>query len=388
MNKKKQGGTEETEKHGEFLFLLCDFRASVVKILLLILLTNLKFSSFALPSFEPTNVIISLNKSLQPDSIGYNLPLELPRFVYSKIVDGSLTLWDSPMKEIKISAEALKGIEQSSGTSFSSIDNLFIHEIWEMSKRYLDTKTIGFTFINKSEKGTISYGYIDYKEIVSLLDKQFIPCNANGYFNTTFREAIQNKLFNFSIVQFGSDDFKSNPSRAFEIKNQTFNNPQIKIYNAQKEIARYKLITYEITKTGNENNEALFSSLSNYFNDNLEQFLNLGGDQTISFLKKEPQINFTKINVTEQFKTENGKITSEIKTINFFVNGKNVPECDILSIRKLDIIVKFKPFETFINEKNYVYDITSINSEEVNNIDNLAIITKLKEGIWNRLVEH
>lgn len=388
MNKKNHGGTENTKKHREFKLLLRDLSASVVKFLLLILLINFKTSTFALQSFEPTNVTINLNKSLQPDSIGYNLPQELPRLLYSKIMDGSLTLWDSPMKEITISADALKGIEQSSGTSFSSIDNLFIHEIWELSKRYLDTKTIGFTFINKNEKGTVSYGYIDYKDVMVLLDKNNIPCNANGFLNTTFREAIQSKQFNFSIVQFGSDDFKSNPSQAFEIKNQLFSNPQVKLYNGPKDITRYKSITYEIYKEGNENNDAVFSSLSSYFKDNLEQFYNLGGDQTIPFFKKDPELNFTKIRVTELFKLDKGIVTSEITTIQLFINGKYLPTSNIESMRQIDVTVKFKPLETFISEKSYVYYISSINSEELKEINSVEIIRKLKDGHWKKLVEH
>lgn len=380
--------TQSWEKYENMSLLLRSLCASVLKLFLILIIPGFNISSFALQSFEPTNVTINLNKSLQPDSIGYNLPQELPRILYSKIMDGSLTLWDSPLKEISISADALKGIEQSSGTSFSSIDNLFIHEIWELSKRYLDTRTIGFTFINKNEKGSVSYGYIDYKDVMVLLDKNNIPCNANGFLNTTFREAIQNKQFNFSIVQFGSDDFKSNPSQAFEIKNQLFSNPHVKLYNGPKDITRYKSITYEIYKEGNQNNEAVFSSLSGYFKDNLEQFYNLGGDQTIPFFKKDPELNFTKIRVTELYKLDKGIVTSEITTIQLFINGRYLPTSNIESMRQIDVTVKFKPLETFISEKSYDFSISSINSEEVKNLDNSAIIAKLKDGQWNRLVEH
>lgn len=380
--------TQRNKRNESMRLLLRFMRASVLKLCLILFLLGFKTSSFALQSFEPTNVTINLNKSLQPDSIGYNLPQELPRILYSKIMDGSLTLWDSPLKEITISADALKGIELSSGTSFSSIDNLFIHEIWELSKRYLDTRTIGFTFINKNEKGSVSYGYIDYKDVMVLLDKNNIPCNANGFLNTTFREAIQNKQFNFSIVQFGSDDFKSNPSQAFEIKNQLFSNPHVKLYNGPKDIARYKSITYEIYKEGNQNNEAVFSSLSGYFKDNLEQFYNLGGDQTVPFFKKDPELNFTKIRVTELYKLDKGIVTSEITTIQLFINGRYLPTSNIESMRQIDVTVKFKPLETFISEKSYVFSISSINSEEVKNLDNSAIIAKLNGGQWNRLVEH
>jgi hypothetical protein len=189
-------------------------------------------------------------------------------------------------------------------------------------------------------------------------------------------------------VQFGDDDFKTNQGRAFEIQKQLFYNPQVKLYNAPKDIIRYKNITYEIYREGNENNEAVFSSLSSYFKDNLEQFFNLGGDQTIPFFKKDPVLNFTKIKVTELYKLDKGTVTSEISTIQLFINGKYLPTSDIGTMRQIGITVKFKPLETFIGEKSYVFNITSINSEEIKGADGIEIIRKLNEGKWKSLVEH
>ncbi len=354
------------------------------------IISGFSSTAFALQSFEPTNVIINLKRSLQPDSIGYNLPLELPRFVYSKIMNGSVTLWDSPLKEIKISPEALVSIEKSSGTSFSMLENLFIHEVWELSKRYLDTKTIGFTFLSKNEKGAVSYGFIEYKDILNLLDKNNIPCNANGFINTTYREAVQNKHFNFSIVQFGDDDFSTNPAKAFDIQKQLFKNPRVQLYSTPKEIPRYKSITYEIyfDANGDENSKAIFLSISNYFQNNLEQFYNLGGDQNIPFFKKDPVINLTKIKVTELYKYDKGKISFELTTIQFFIYGKYLPTSDIETLRQIGITVNFKPLETFIGEKNYAFTITSINSEEIKEMNSSEIINKLQNGQWKRLIVH
>ena len=348
----------------------------------------MNLGAMALTSFGPTNVTLNLSSSLQPDSIGYNLPKELPGIIYTKIIDGSVALWDGPAKEIQISADALQAIEKSSGTIFTSVDNLFIHEVWELSRRYLDSKTIGFTFINKNEKGSVAYGFVDYKDIVELLNKVNIPTNANGYLNTSFREAIQNKQFNFSIIQFGADDFKAHPNRAFEIQKQLFNNPKVKMFNEPKEKARFKTITYELARTGNNQNEAVFSALNSYFENNLEQFYNLGGDQLVSFYKKNPEINFTKIKVSELYKLDKGVVTFEISAIHLFIYGKHLAESDIGTMRQIGVTVNFKPLETFISEKNYDMVITQINSEEIKSADSAAILLKLKEGNWKSLIVH
>ncbi len=339
-------------------------------------------------SFEPTNVLITLKKSSQADSIGYNLPSEFAKFLYPKIMDGTISLWDGPLKEIRITADALKEIEQSSQKKFSSGDYLLIHEIWTLAKRTLDTKTIGFTFLTINESGKVTYGYIDYKDIMVLLDKNFIPANANGFLNITFRETIQNKEFNFSINQFGSDDFKADPSKAFEIQNQLLNNSSIKVYLASKDIARYKSITYEVLKNGTENNDSLFLALSLYFRNNLEQFFNLGGDQSVSFINKEPEINITKLKLNELYKTYKGQVTSEITSIQFYVNGKYLPPNDLATLRKTEVNIKSQTSENFILEKKYDLTITSINSEEINNRNSFELIKKINEGNWKQLVKH
>ena len=339
-------------------------------------------------SFEPTNVLITLKKSSQADSIGYNLPSEFAKFLYPKIMDGTISLWDGPLKEIRITADALKEIEQSSQKKFSSGDYFLIHEIWTLAKRTLDTKTIGFTFLTINESGKVTYGYIDYKDIMVLLDKNFIPANANGFLNTTFREAIQNKEFNFSITIFGSDDFKADPSKAFEIQNQLFNNSSIKIYTPSKDIARYKSLTYEVFKNDNENNDSLFLALSLYFRNNLEQFFNLGGDQSVSFINKEPEINITKLKLNELYKTYKGQVTSEITSIQFYVNGKYLPPNDLATLRKTEVNIKSQTSENFILEKKYDLTITSINSEEINNRNSFELIKKINEGNWKQLVKH
>ena len=221
-----------------------------------------------------------------------------------------------------------------------------------------------------------------------LLDKNFIPANANGFLNITFRETIQNKEFNFSINQFGSDDFKADPSKAFEIQNQLLNNSSIKVYLASKDIARYKSITYEVLKNGTENNDSLFLALSLYFRNNLEQFFNLGGDQSVSFINKEPEINITKLKLNELYKTYKGQVTSEITSIQFYVNGKYLPPNDLATLRKTEVNIKSQTSENFILEKKYDLTITSINSEEINNRNSFELIKKINEGNWKQLVKH
>jgi len=347
-----------------------------------------KLPVMAISSFGPTNVLLKLSKQKQDDTIGYNLVLELPKLLYPKIMDGSVILWDSPSKTTKISAEGLKELEKTNGIYFDFSENLFIEEVWTLSKRAIETKTLGFTFKGNTENGLITFGFIDYNDIFSLLQNTFIPSNANGFSNTGYIEAIKGKHFNYEILQFGQDNFTNDESRASELKNQLFNNPSIKKYNSPVGVAKYKSIGYEIEHNENENNDALFNSLTEYFKENIEQFMNLGGYQIISLLDKEPKINITKIIVWEEYKMQNGIISSEIKNIQMVVNGKKMLATDIKNIRKIEALVKSKPLDIFIQEKVYDLTVDFINDEEIKNQDGFEIIRKLNEGQWKNLLDN
>src|SRR6187549_374731 len=79
---------------------------------------------------EEIPVLLFLSTYDQDDSLGFNLVQSLPEFVYDKIIDGKVTLWDSPKKEDRIEPKTLVQIEKYEQTSFKVTNQLFIYEKW------------------------------------------------------------------------------------------------------------------------------------------------------------------------------------------------------------------------------------------------------------------
>ncbi|NUM31631.1 MAG: hypothetical protein HUU47_04830 [Bacteroidetes bacterium] len=334
----------------------------------------------AVKSFEPTKVLLSINIHNQPDSLGYNIVQDFPKFIYPKIMNGLINLWNNPDKEVKINGAALASIQNSSNTSFENVQNVFVHEIWELNNNFLDIAIIGFSFINKTQDGSVSYGFVDYEDLKPLLAKINIPCNSNGFVNITYEEVLKKMEFNFSIIQFGNDDFKNYPEKSLKIKKYLFENPKVKYLSDIKKNDKYKLIRFEIHNIDSPQNTILFSSISSFFKENMEQFYNLGADKDFNYLEKYPDLIFSKIKVTEIIKYNRENVNSKISSVQFFIEDKSLPVCTLDFINQMGIIVNFKPFAEFIVEKNYELILTQVNNENISENHTKEILNKIKNG--------
>lgn len=353
-----------------------------LKIICFILFLNLPCKNFAgaMKSFDPTKVLLSINAHNQPDSLGYNIVLDFPKFLYPKIMDGLINLWNSPDKEVKISPGALASIQKNSNTSFENLQNIFVHEIWELNNNFLDVSIVGFSFINKTDDGSVSYGFIDYDDVKPFLSKINIPCNANGFVNITYEKVLKKMEFNFAIIQFGNDDFKDSPEKSVKIKKYLFANPKVKYSPDVKKNEKYKLIRYEIYNIDSPQNAILFSSISSFFKENLEQFYNLGADKDYNYLEKNPELLFSKIKVTEIIKYNKENVNSKISSVQFIMDDKSLPVCTLDLINQMGITVNFKPFAEFIIEKNYELNLTQVNNEDIAPQTTNSILNKIKNG--------
>ena len=67
---------------------------------------------------EEIPVLLFLSTYDQDDSLGFNLVQSLPEFVYDQIIDGKVSLWDSPKKEDRIEPKTLQQIEKYAQSPF------------------------------------------------------------------------------------------------------------------------------------------------------------------------------------------------------------------------------------------------------------------------------
>jgi hypothetical protein len=335
--------------------------------------------------FDYTPVLIHLNSAHQNDSIGFNLIDALPQIIYKRLLSGELSLWDSPKKETRIGLESLQAIEQSTGTSFLEIQDLFINEMWRHYKHQFEFNIIGFTFINSSSSGQkVVYGFVDVQEIKEMLQTLIIPTNANGPNNLTFWDALYSKNYPFNIVQFGKENFEKNPHRSLEMKktyfvNTKFNTNQIKL-PLSKEISYFILAT-----SFNRQNKLLFDELNGYFNLNKQDFFNIGGSEIVSYLDKSKVISISKITVEAIITKTNGYNERKIKQVVFYSDGKALSPLTGDQINSLSMLIDFKSLKEFLEGQSYQFTLTKINHQLVPGGYSGQYIEALNGNNWNKI---
>src|SRR5690606_33397921 len=133
-------------------------------------------------------------------------------------------------------------------------------------------------FLAESNKGRISFGYVDLQESFDILGKNNIPCNVNGPANLSYLEALYSRRYNFNLLQFGSNDFSKSLDQSLRIKKDAF-------YSKKKVQGLYripdtKMVTYSIEKNaGIEGDMGVecIKSIEYFLNENKEILFNIGG---------------------------------------------------------------------------------------------------------------
>lgn len=337
--------------------------------------------------FDYTRAMIHLSRASQHDSIGFNLVKELPELVYPRIKSGEITLWDSPSKKIRINQLVLIDIERGSGTSFLETKHLFIHEYWKLFKKDFEFNVVGITFSNKSKSGEdVVYGFLDIQDVLTLLKGSIIPTNANGEAGITYWDALMSKSYNFNLVQFDDSNFEKNPKGSLKMVDKIFNNPKIETNRVQFD--GEKEIVYEITRLDNPSfdNDLLINQLNTHFNNNKQDFYNLGGNLIHSHLNTTAKINVTKLIVCETWsKTEDGILKYEFKWVDIYVDHQPMKRLKSADLEQLNVSIKFMDFKDFILAKSFLFSITAVNHETIHQNESSYIYNALKSRPWNQI---
>jgi len=341
----------------------------------------------ALAGYDYTPVLIHLNKEKQHDTVGFNLVEHLPAVIYKRIMDGSVPLWGSPLKKIKISVERLKQIEEESNTSFLENDNIFINEYWKLFRKNFEFHVTGFTFFNRSETGVkVNYGFVDADDIKGVLNSLVIPCNANGNRMLSYWEAILSKRYHFSLVKFGKVDFVKKPRKSIELKQEAFECEKIK-HNALI-LPDEKMVFSKIVKSGQyskNKNYVIFTALEKYFNENIQEFLNIAPEGKFSHLDKNLKVKIDGIELVENWTRDEltGVILTETIALTIYANGVKLQTLKKSDIENLSFLIEFKAFADYLQDKSYEYIITRINSEDIMGYKAKEVQQALESKPWH-----
>lgn len=336
-------------------------------------------------AYRDKPVLTHLNKGEQRDTFGFNLVEALPQLVYSLVEANKVKLWDSPQKTIQITTGTLKSIETNSKTSFVETNNLFFNEVWSSSRRKTTFKIIGFSFINKNDKGeSVSYGFIDMEDIFSILSDSIIPTNANGAHNVSYLDALYSRNYHFNVVQFGKTTFKKDIVESLRVKENAFNKK--KKITTQVILPTAKRVVYEVVKS--ERSESFYKALQNFLNENPEFFLNNGGYRLFSHLTPNPYISISKIEVTEIWDKVNGITTYTPKNIILHFNSLTLPPIAIEKFENYRLKVDFQDVKSALRIKSFDYLLKKINHQEIPPAQSGKYIRAFENYFWTQITEY
>lgn len=331
--------------------------------------------------------LIHLAETEQDDTFGFNLVQSLPSFLYDQINKGKIKLWDSPKKQLNISAEALKNIEASNQVSFAKQRHIFFNELWTSNLSKTEFVIMGISFLTESKNGKISLGYIDLSEALLSLSQNYVPCNVNGPAKITYLEALYSRRYQFNLLQFGKQDFSQDPVQSFRIKKDAF-------YSKKKvegvyQVKQDKLITYVIEPNDIDSSDAgtlCIQQIESYLNDNKEILFNLGGNQYFDYQNRLLDIRITRMEVTEIWTQGTDKsIHSSVQSIRLFANNKPLQTIAFADISKWQLLMNFKTLEDILQEKTFQYHLYKINQDLIPYNESDIYIKALKNYYWTKV---
>jgi hypothetical protein len=356
------------------------------------MLKKLLLVFFLFPLFlraEEIPVLLFLSTYDQDDSLGFNLVQSLPEFVYDKIIEGKVTLWDSPKKEDRIAPKTLIQIEKDEQTSFKVTNQLFIYEKWNKDRKRLSVQTFGFYFSSKKPDGAeVAYGFVDYAELDSAFQFTLVPSNADGNCSMTYDDALKQKLYNYNIVQYGGKRIES-VEEAIKVKNEIRPLLPGKKWSEKDDC---KTISYMIEDSAASKDPAIAASrkiltaVSKYLTETPEFFLNIGGDKLTNDPSKF-KIIVNKVEMEEYWIMKNESIDYSIYSMVIYVNNTPLSALSLEEIQQLDFLIGFKSVNDFLKEKEFYFRILKINNQEIPPDKSSAYLNGIRELRWSHLIE-
>lgn len=344
-------------------------------------------------SYKDNKAILVLSKDAQADSLGHNFVTGFSSWIYKKIKDGTIKIYDSPLKNKEIRYVTLHGLEVSSKTSFPQTSYLFIYESWSSDKHETGFRILGFRFMNENKDDEIDYGYVDYPEIENALKKAYVNPNINGSYKTSFYQILMNKEFDYDLLYFhnspiqkqNSKDPEEDYRKGLSIKEDAFNSTKTNLNYVQGK--QIKLIEYVIKSSDtkyDKKTEAIITALEEHFENNRRDLYNYGGIKIYKNFKKS-KIIISKCTVKEFWIKKNETI--EYKIIQILPHSLGIDFQEPIKFSKRSqlpsrIMIKGDLLENVLKSKDFNYRILKINNKKINPQRQQIYLKALKESKW------
>jgi hypothetical protein len=349
------------------------------------------FFSFHLTA-EVAPVMLYAGKSLQSDSIGYNVVNDLSVVIYRSVLNGTVKLWDSEKKTLEIQPATLQKIEKSSSVTFSGCEHLFIYELWTLEKKLATSDIIGFYFSSQDKSGqTVAFGYVDARDLPDTVLGSYAHLNENGSEPVTLMRVLRCKIFNYSIVQYkgkkveGAEEILLLKKEKAEHLLKFVSCPPLK----QMKAITYSILIYDSLAGKDEATKAnlFLETIEDFFIDNRETLLNIGGAAALEY-KVNKQFKVTSMRVSEIWTKENDHINMEPQVITLFINNRPINAMSVSEFLSLGIIYDFKTVYDVLKEKDFAFRILQVNAKEIQTANCFSYLNALEKYKWNGLTEY
>lgn len=336
-------------------------------------------------SYDYTPVLLHASKKKQDDSIGYNIVSGMYAMLYPRILTGDLPIWENSEKNKRIAKETFVQLEKQTVLPFVESNNLFIHEAWQIFKRNFNFGILGFSFTGITKTGRrVNYGYIDAADVIELLKNRTVEANANGNGYLTYWDALNTKTYHFNLVQFGNDNFKDNPIRAFQLKAQAMVDE--KIIRDFYAVAEEKKVQYRILSpliNSSVENKQFYKALELFINNNRQLLLNTGGASAISHLDLS-KLELKNVVVQEKWTKKEQLILQQLEFIEVFV-GRGSVKLSKEVLQENDLRINLQGIEEYLTEKTFAFSIQQINNQEIAARDAADYYERLKHNNWKNI---
>jgi hypothetical protein len=341
---------------------------------------------------ERVTVMLYAGKSLQGDTLGYNVVSDLSDVIYRAIMNGTAQLWDSEKKTLQIEPATLRKIERSSSVTFSGCEHLFIYEVWTLEKKLGSAEIAGFYFSTPDKSGQpVAFGYVDAKELPDTLLGTFIQQNTNGGEPITLLRVLRCKMYQYDVVQYKGKKVEG-ALEALEIKKEKATH--LLSFLSCPPLREIKQVVYNIVlndtlaeKESTVKANLLLETLEDFFTDNREVLLNMGGAATLEF-KTNKTFKVTALRVSEIWTKENNVINMEPQIITLFINNRPVNALSVKEFLAFGIVYDFKTIYDVLKEKNFAFRILQINGNEIQTGQCRSYLNALRKYKWNGLTEY
>ena len=341
---------------------------------------------------EIAPVMLYAGKSMQNDSLGFNIVNDLSDVVYRAVLNGTVKLWDSEQKTLQILPSSLQKIEKSSSVTFSGCEHIFIYEQWTLEKKLSSAEILGFYFSAPSPSGqTVSFGYVDAKDLPDTVLGTYVHLNENGGEPITILRVLRCKLYAYSIMQYkGKKVSGAEESRALKKEKAE----QLLHYISCPELKEMKTVVYSVGRDdsmydaeGRNKSILLLETIEDFFTDNRETLLNIGGAAALEY-KVNKNFKVTSMTVNEVWTKENGIINSEPQIITLFINNRPINALSIKDFLALGIVHNFKSVYDVLKEKDFSLVILQINGNEIPYKYSKSYFNALMKYKWNGISEY